>query len=167
VFNPWLRAKPHSYTADSSQQSGAILKEVKETYPDILVFHQLRNPYDYVASMYGESSFLTPSTSEAFLLSYIDMDATDTVSASMQVWVKWNDRIAPYSDFTYRVEECNAGTIGQMLGMLGESRSTEEIVRAFDTERNVHRKIKKLERSQVKESPYFPQFKEAMERYGY
>lgn len=168
IFNPWLRAKPHSFVCDASQQSGAVLKEVKEAHPHILVFHQLRNPYDYVASMYGEgSSLLRPSTNERFLLKYIDMDAEDAVSASMQLWVKWNDRIAPYADFTYHVEACNVGKMKEMLALLGEKREDEEILDAFRTERNVHLKRWKLDREEVRSSSYFPEFEEAMKRYGY
>lgn len=163
VFNPWLTCKPHSFVADANHQAAPFLREVKEANPEILIFHQLRNPFDYVASVYGESSFLAPSLHESFMLRHIDMDAEDEVTAAMQVWVKWNDLIAPFSDFTYPVECCDQTTINTCLELLGEESRPVDL----DQPRNVHRRMRKLDKSHVRESDYWPEFEEAIARYGY
>ena len=168
VFNATTSQRdPDGPVGDSSHQCAPYLQAVRDEYPDVIVFHQLRNPVKYVQSLCGEMWFPEPSGNEQWMLGHVDIQGTDPVDTAMQMWVAWNDMIAFHSHLTYKVEDLRVGKVRSMLSLLGEKRSDDEIREALKASRNQHHKSNVVQESQIRQSTYYPEFQEAALSYGY
>lgn len=80
---------------------GPTITEVKNIFPSIPIFHQIRRPIDTI------SSFMSMSDKAwVYFYKVLNLNPLDSkIKNGMEIYYQWNIRAKEISEFTYKLEE--------------------------------------------------------------
>lgn len=80
---------------------GPSLKEVKETFKNVKIFHQVRNPIDTISSFFSMSD-----KAWRYFEKELGLNTQNTrLKNGMLIYYHWNKLCLDLSDFTYKLED--------------------------------------------------------------
>jgi hypothetical protein len=142
----------------------------------VKILHVVRNPLDVIRSMRGNkvNCFKNPADGHGLYKTHYakitEEERKNTLNAAMLYWVRWNELIEPYADFTWRLEDDSIMLIHEILHEIGESRINIEVEKAMREaleRRHPNKHDDKLQLHDLKGQPAWFQLKDTAQRFGY
>jgi hypothetical protein len=142
----------------------------------VKILHVVRNPLGVIRSMMGNDThcFENPTDGtplyKAHYAKITEEERENLLNATMLYWVRWNELIEPYADFTWRLEDDSIMLIHEILYEIGESRINIEVEKAMREaleRRHPNKHDDKLQLHDLKGQPAWFQLKDTAQRFGY
>lgn len=174
IFRPTPTPNKGRFLGDSSMLAVPFLSQVWNR----IIIHQIRDPKNFIRSMFTKPDLFAPHHAYGnFMRKHCpqaaqglrDHDAP-TLEWAAVYWLRWNQRIEPYRDHFFRLEDIDFVDI---LGWLGLSRSQDEIEEAIGamTENDYHRHTNvdtpQIQQDLLEQLPIFQELQDYAGKYGY
>ena len=160
----------------TAQAAGQLSK-----FPDVKIFHQVRDPLKVIASFYKWQQFTTDRNghielndiNSMYLNDYFDVySEPNQLSRITKYWIKSNLEYEQYSCKRWRVEDIDTSLmmeIGEILGMKLDPRKISQVLKQVSKRTNGQKRTPLNQRKLFKElSPELQDsLQDMMVRYGY
>jgi hypothetical protein len=171
LFNPVRCSWPHEHIGIES--SWLAVPHLHKLPLDVVVFHQLRNPFDVIRSLMGYDFFNRPESKAYRNFVYEHEPSikklTTDIDRCIAYWILWNTRVQKRAEFTYQLEELTPSRLRDFLSHAGTDVSLAALVSAFTQTGKMynHRPRANCTAEQILGRPMGPRLERVAKSFGY